>query len=149
MKGFLLLYVLYICVIVFGRYINQKIKLRAGITPRKNDFRQSASANEHRRRKNVNEDEYDAEQQEDEYEDTDEEISQITRPLLDSTNEDLDMSEEASLMTYKIALKKALMPINIHEWNNSNVFNKITLIIKVNFEFEFEFFFSILNESIK
>ena len=135
--------------IVFGRYINQKIKLRAGITPRKNDFRQSASVNEHRRRNNVNEDDYDAEQQEDEYEDTDEEISQITRPLLDSANEDLDMSEEASLMTYKIALRKALIPINIDEWNNSNIFNKITLIIKVNYFLKNLNFFSFLNEKIK
>jgi hypothetical protein len=156
--GFLFLYVVYIFVIVFGRYINQKIKAKRGIVPRKNDFRQSASVSSIRRTNSTikrynlqndlintqadDENEIDERQQQQHQqqqrvynnsyvEEEDDEITSLTRPLLNSDSGDIESQSFESIdMTYKIAFIKTCYPVDINEWKKSNIFSKIMMVIK-------------------
>lgn len=124
--GFLLMYVVYILVVVLGRYVNQRIKFRMGgeAALRKNDFSSEIS-----RRKSVNHgdivhpvniDEYTAEE---EYE-----SENLTRPLLTKTN-----VEELPDVGFckKDVFKNTFIPIDLDDWRSSNILFKLMILVKV------------------
>lgn len=123
--GFLFLYVIYIVVVVFGRFVNQKIKLRKGIVT-KNDFRNRGTSE--RTDHGDIQDSYNGEDDRSS-DDDDDEIRAITRPLLDK--EDVEASSDATNSTYKKSLKHGCIPLDLKEWNESNLFNKSLIVIKV------------------
>jgi sodium/potassium/calcium exchanger 6 len=124
--GFLMLYVVYILVVVLGRYINQKIKYRDGNVVRKNDFSsapQTSTAIETRRQQMIlNAAFYDEESAEEEYEN-----EEVNRPLL--TKSPVESLEE-EFSTWD-AFKNTFIPFDRKEWAESNWILRLVIIAKV------------------
>lgn len=121
--GFLGLYVLYIFVVLFGRYLNRKLRERRGDTVRRNHF----SSNNIQTIKNranssivVNEDVNDDDNEE-------------ARPLLRNENSPMAIAEEDETTDYtnKSALLAALQPYDPKEWGESKFLNKTLILFKV------------------
>ena len=119
--GFLGLYVLYIFVVLFGRYLNRKLRERRGDTVRRNHF----SSNNIQTIKNranssivVNEDVDDNEE---------------ARPLLRNENSPMAIAEEDETTDYtnKTALIAAFQPYDPKEWRESKFLNKSLIVLKV------------------
>ncbi len=125
-KGFLLLYIVYILVVVIGRYVNQRMKYGTDVTNRKNDFSCASTSGEARHNANLNVALYDEEQAEEQYEN-----DEMTRPLLTKThvNELPELTEEFTTM---FALKTTFTPFEKDEWKESNLLFKLMIIVKVN-----------------
>lgn len=119
--GFLFLYGVYIFVVIFGRYVNQKIKLSKGIVT-KNDFKAKTS---NAGKSNI-QDSYNGEDDRDS--DNDDEANE---PLLGDIREDNDVeaSDISTKNNYPMSLKTTCLPIDLNEWNDSNLFNKIYICI--------------------
>ena len=100
------MYVVYILVVCFGRFINQKLKKMTGRFVQKNDFSSER----------INQDPSDQDSTE----------ANLTKPLLNQTIDD-----EPEQLTLKKAIYKAVFPIDFNEWNESNIFFKLMLIIKL------------------
>jgi Ca2+/Na+ antiporter len=125
--GFLFLYVVYILVVVLGRYVNQKIKLSSGGTNAvlKNDF-SSSSVNRANGRtsgnaQNNNEEEDRAVNEYEEHE-------TLRQPLLTKITHQED---DEVIFSRQHALKDTFIPLDTHEWKESNLFFKILIMVKV------------------
>lgn len=129
--GFLGMYVVYIVVVIGGRYVNQKIKLKKGIVT-KNDFKAKSTNIEDRNRANGIQDSYNGEDDRDSATSDDDEIAEITRPLLNTNNGDDDVESNSQMLktNYKKSLKQTCNPIDITEWKESNIINKAIIVIK-------------------
>ena len=131
--GFLAMYVVYIIVVIGGRFINQKIKLKKGIVT-KNDFKAKVSTEGTNNRAYGVQDSYNGEDDRDSATtENDDEISEITRPLIENNNNDNDDLESNGRMVktnYKKSLKQSCNPIDMTEWKESNILNKAIVIIK-------------------
>jgi len=122
MIAFLLMYLFYIIVVLFGRYINQKIKVARGISITKNDFSSDKPTSSRVNESDLNE-ALNEEASADEYEGE-------RRPLLDDrTNE-----SEIPIIEFSngSSLKEALTPFDKNEWKESNILFKFMIIVKVN-----------------
>ncbi len=117
--GFLFLYVVYIFVVVIGRYVNQKIKLSQGIMI-KNDFRARGLTG-----KSATLDSYNGEDDRSECEEDEE----ATQPLLTNSNREFDFSTTES--TYSKSLSISCLPIDFNEWRESNLINRALLVVKI------------------
>jgi hypothetical protein len=125
-KGFLFLYVVYIFVVLVGRYINQRMKFRdMGETAvRKNDFSSNSTRTNATvvavRAVNAEADEYENE--------ADYENENLTRPLLTKTH-----TEELPEVSFSgsDALKNTFIPIDFDEWRTSNIIFKFMILVKV------------------
>lgn len=119
--GFLFLYVVYILVVILGRYVNQKIKISKGIVT-KNDFK----ARSNTEYSNGGVDSYNGENDRDSDDDDDEEAH---RPLL---NENTINDQELKVVEsdYKTATRASCIPLNVKEWNESNIINKAIIVIQ-------------------
>ena len=129
--GFLFMYGVYIFVVLFGRYINQKIKRMRGISASINDFSSERAVIRSQNAPATNSGLNREEEEEEEYEN-----ENITRPLLTKTNvhelPDVQFSKSSSLIA-------ALMPFEAKDWRESNFLFKFMILVKVNFLFVFEF----------
>ena len=115
------MYLFYIVVVLFGRYINQKIKVARGLSITKNDFSSerptSSKINEDDLNEALNEeasaDEYEGER----------------RPLLNDNTE----QPEIPIVEFSngSSLKEALTPFDKNEWKESNIFFRFMIIVKV------------------
>lgn len=115
------MYLFYIVVVLFGRYINQKIKVARGLSITKNDFSSerptSSKINEDDLNEALNEeasaDEYEGER----------------RPLLNDNTE----QSEIPIVEFSngSSLKEALTPFDKNEWKESNIFFRFMIIVKV------------------
>ncbi|CAF0867594.1 unnamed protein product [Brachionus calyciflorus] len=125
--GFLLLYVFYIFVVLIGRFVNQRIKIRRGIVSKRSDFSSEAIIRERenspRASVNVARADFETENEaEEEYEN-----EELTRPLLSRTHiEELPevgfSQKDAFLMTF--------IPIEKSEWEEANLFFKLIMVVK-------------------
>lgn len=127
-----MLYVVYILVVVIGRYVNQRMKVRhlGEDAVRKNDF----SCNSERPRTssstssivvrpnaiNAEDDEYKAEE---EYEN-----ENLTKPLL--TKSHVEELPEVGFSSSD-AIKMTFMPIDKDEWRTSNFIFRFMILVKV------------------
>jgi hypothetical protein len=142
--GFLLLYVLYILVVVLGRYVNQRIKVAthgAGALL-KNDF-SCNSVNVNGPRSGgastsnaglIGNEAYDRDRADTEYE----ENEALRRPLLGrkSSRDSQTLSDNASeshyqVVSLKMAIIDTFLPIDLVEWKESNILFKFMIIVKV------------------
>ena len=121
--GFLVLYVVYILVVVIGRYVNQRIKYGDNTTERKNDFSSASTSGEARRNMNLNVALYDEERAEEEYEN-----EEITRPLLTKTHH-----EELPELEFNAwdAIKATFTPFEKEDWKTSGFFLRVMIIVKI------------------
>jgi hypothetical protein len=121
LKAFLLMYLFYIIVVLFGRYINQKMKVARGISITKNDFSSDRPTSS-----KINENDLDealnGEGSADEYEGE-------RRPLLNEQANEL----EIPIVEFSngSSLKEALTPFDKKEWKESNIFFRFMIIVKV------------------
>ncbi len=121
--GFLILYLIYIIIIIGGRYVNQRIKRARGILSRRNDFSSASVESNIVVKERINEsDDSNPIINQDSYDDYDE-----SRPL---------MSPQLSAMnTQKLPLTReiinGLKVFTRNDWDEANIFTKILLIIKV------------------
>ena len=116
------LYVIYIIVVLLGRFINQKIKIRRGIVTTKNDFSSETIIEKKsvpRTSVNVEAADYEAEE---EYEN-----EELTRPLLSKTHVE-ELPEVG--FSRKDAFKTTFIPIDKHEWIQSNLLFKFIMLVK-------------------
>ena len=120
---FLLMYVFYIIVVLFGRYINQKIKVSRGISISKNDFSSERPTNSRINQEDLV-DALNEEASEEEYEN-------LTRPLLSGTVSNIEIP--AVEFSNGISLKEAIIPFDKNEWHESNFLFKFMIIVKVIF----------------
>lgn len=109
-----------------GRFINQRIKIKRGITVTKNDF---SSETIIRRKEsmpqtpiNIQGDTENENEAEEEYEN-----EELTRPLLSRTH--IEELPEIGFST-KDALGMTFIPIEKSEWEESNLFFKLIMIVK-------------------
>jgi hypothetical protein len=128
--AFLGLYVVYIFVVCFGRYINQKRKKATGQFVNKNDFssenKKSIIRNESYERNNlINEqEEEDVNQEDDSLEDD------LTRPLMSGHSHNHETDDADVQYTYTSAILECLNPIDLNEWKESNYLFKFMAIVK-------------------
>ena len=115
------MYVFYIFVVLFGRYINQKIKVARGISITKNDF-----SSEKPTSSRINDDDLNEALNE---EAATEEYEGERRPLLADQANDL----EIPIIEFSngSSLKEAFTPFDTKEWNESNFLFKFMIIVKV------------------
>lgn len=134
--GFLFLYVIYIFVVIGGRYANQKIKQKKGIVSN-NDFGNKRENTPNLRTDTTIQDSYNGE--DDRGDEDEEEIRNITRPLLEDDKNNNDVDEESPLiyslngqrpLNVKKSLKASCNPVDRKEWKDSNIINKILILIK-------------------
>jgi hypothetical protein len=127
LKGFLFLYVVYILVVIFGRYINQKIKRKNGIVSNRNEF----SSNDDRTvvaNIDVNNVEHDEVfPSDDQHTTINDEETDERRPLMGGE----DTNEVIVKYPLSVTIRKALRTFTKSEWDESNIFMKIFLIIQV------------------
>lgn len=130
--GFLFLYVVYICVVIFGRLINQKIKLSKGILT-KNDFTKDVGKDSANRAKSLKsiQDSYNGEDDRSDSED----VEGQRRPLLGqqvaiNEEEAEDAKPADELVSYKSELRASCWPLDMTEWRESNFFNKAMIVVK-------------------
>lgn len=134
--GFLFLYLLYICVVIFGRLINQKIKLSKGILT-KNDFTKNVGKTDSAGRAKSLKSMQDSYNGEDDRSDT-EDIEGQRRPLLGQDNGAINEergdqeqeSREDEVVSYKGELRVSCWPVDTGEWRESNIFNKAMIVVK-------------------
>jgi len=127
--AFLGLYVVYIFVVCFGRYINQKRKRATGQFVNKNDFssenKKSIIRNESYERNNlINEQEDEVNQEDDSLEDD------LTRPLMSGHSHNHETDDADIQYTYSSAILECLNPIDSNEWKESNYLFKFMAIVK-------------------
>ena len=119
----------YIFVVCFGRYINQKRKKATGQFVNKNDFssenKKSIIRNESYERNNlINEEEENANQEDDSLEDD------LTRPLMSRHSHNHETDDADIQYTYTSAILECLNPIDLNEWKESNYLFKFMAIVK-------------------
>lgn len=125
--GFLFLYVIYILVVVLGRYVNQRIKLSSGGANAvlKNDFSSSSvnrpNATTSRNASNDDDEEVRVVNDYEEHE-------TLRQPLLTKITHQED---DDVVFSKKHALKDTFIPLDTHEWKESNLFFKILIMVKV------------------
>ena len=117
------MYVFYIIVVLFGRYINQKIKVSRGISIAKNDFSSENNPTNSRINENVLNDALNEEASDEEYEN-------LTRPLLGHQhgNIEIPIVEFSNASSFV----EAFIPFDRNEWRESNILFKFMIIVKVN-----------------
>ena len=133
--GFLLLYVVYICVVIFGRLVNQKIKLAKGLVI-KNDFTKAVGrrAGPGERPKSLRsiQDSYNGE---DDRSADEQDAEEQRRPLLDSSEaanvNTEDVYTEPNEASYSGELRASCNPVDVSEWKSSNIFSKSMLLVKI------------------
>ncbi len=112
------MYVVYICVVCFGRLINQKIKKATGQFKSKNDF---SSKSKNTKSATINET---FEDDENEGEDD------LTSPLMSGHSHNHETDDEDIQYTYTSAILECLNPIDLNEWKESNYLFKSMAIVK-------------------
>lgn len=109
-----------------GRFINQRIKLKRGIVTSKNDFSSETIITRKdsmpQTSVNIQADLENENEAEEEYEN-----EELTRPLLSRTH--IEELPEIGFSA-KDAVTMSLMPIDKSEWEESNLFFKLIMIIK-------------------
>jgi sodium/potassium/calcium exchanger 6 len=134
--GFLFLYLVYICVVIFGRLVNQKIKLSKGIIT-KNDFTKNVGKDSNNTRTKSLKSIHDSYNGEDDRTDA-EDIEGQRRPLLSQDTAAINVeretetgsTDEEALVEYKSEFRASCWPVDMFEWRESNVLNKAMIVVK-------------------
>ena len=119
---------MYIFVVCFGRYINQKRLRMTGQLVQRNDF---SSDNSRTRVTSVNVDYERINEDPNELEQNDDSLEEnLTRPLLDHGHHCETDDNEIVQFTIKSSIIEAILPIDLNEWKESNFFFRLMMIIK-------------------
>ena len=128
-KGFLFLYVVYILVVILGRYVNQRNKRKQGIISHRNEF----SSSDNRTVvanidvNNVEHDEVFPNEEQNTI--NDEETNEERTPLMGGESR----NEVIVQYPLSVVIKKAMRTFTKSEWDESNILMKMFLIIQVFF----------------
>ena len=133
--GFLVLYVIYILIIVVGRYVNQKMKAKrhGSSAVRKNDFSSGNLTSSTRAQASTSQNASINDQETDEEERAEREYDgeAVTEQLLPRVSPNLHMDSPEVVFSSGQALMSTLIPIDMTEWRQSNIIFKLMIIVKV------------------